>query len=286
MNHRAKLNSLRITGMMAVLVGIFIGVGFILGGVNGMILAFIFASILNFGSYWFSHKVVVKIYKAKKISKSENPEIHRMVEELSENAGLPKPEIYRSSMKVPNAFATGRSPRKAVVCVTDGLMEQLNDEEIEGVLAHELAHIENKDMLVNSIVATVAGAISMLAEMAFLSAIFAQNEDFSDLAAGMVMMILTPIIATLIRTAISRRMEFRADSEGVRIHGKKEGLKSALQKIASENDRTRLKGNRVQEAGNNLFIYNPFNGHKLNKYFSTHPPLEERINNIDDTVTN
>lgn len=249
-----------------------------------MILALGLAAVFNFGSYWFSDRIVLKIYGAKKVEESENPELHEMVEKLAENAGIPKPRVYRTEMKVPNAFATGRSPKKGVVAVTDGLMQQLDDEEVAGVIAHELAHIENRDTLINASVATVAGAISVLAEMAFWGAMFGRgDDDMADLAGGLVLMILTPILATLIRMAISRRMEFRADSDAVRIHGQKEGLKSALQKISSSNQSTRLRANRVQEAGSNLFIYNPFTKHRLVKYLSTHPPLEKRLKNIDDT---
>lgn len=281
MNTRSLMNNLRITGLLAVLTGVFIAAGYFLGGTGGMIIAFGFALVFNFGTYWFSHKIVVKMYRAEEVSEQENPQLHEIVKELAEKAGIPKPKVYRSSMQVPNAFATGRSPKKGVVCVTDGLLSQLNEEEMKGVIAHELAHIENRDMLVNSVVATVAGAISMLAELAFWGAMFSQDDDMGDLAGGLVMMILTPIVAMLIRTAISRRMEFRADSDAVKIHGQKEGLKSALQKISSANEKTHLKGNRMQEAGANLFISNPFSGHKITKFFSTHPPLEKRLENID-----
>jgi len=281
MNTQSLMNSVRITGLLAVLTGVFIGAGYFLGGTGGMILAFGLALVMNFGTYWFSHRIVVRMYRAEEVSESENPQLHKMVEELAENAGLPKPKVYRNSMQVPNAFATGRSPKKGVVCVTDGLLNQLNEEEMKGVIAHELAHIENRDMLVNSIVATVAGAISMLAEIAFWGAMFSQNDDMGDLAGGLMMMILTPIVAVLIRTAISRRMEFRADTDAVKIHGQKEGLKTALQKISAQNEQKHLKGNRMQEAGANLFISNPFSGHKITRFFSTHPPLEKRLENIE-----
>jgi heat shock protein HtpX len=239
---------------------------------------------MNFGSYWFSDKIVLRIYGAEEISESQNPELHSTLEELAENAGIPKPRLYRSSMKVPNAFATGRSPKKGVVCVTDGLLQQLNDDEVAGVIAHELAHIKNRDTLINASVATIAGAISVLAEMAFWGAMFGRgDEDMADLAGGAALMILTPLIATLIRMAISRKMEYRADSSAVQIQGQKEALGSALQKISSSNESTRMRASRVQEAGSNLFIYNPFTKHKLVKYFSTHPPLDQRLKNIEDT---
>lgn len=279
------MNNLRITGLLAVLTGVFIAAGYFLGGTGGMVLAFGLALVINFGSYWFSHRIVVRMYGAEEVSEQDAPQLHSAVEELAENAALPKPKVYRSSMKVPNAFATGRSPKKGVVCVTDGLLSQLDEQEMKGVIAHELAHIQNRDMLVNSVVATIAGAISMLAELAFWGAMFSQEDDMGEFAGALVMMVLTPIVAVLIRTAISRRMEFRADSDAVKIHGEKEGLKSALRKISSANESSRMKGNRVQEAGANLFISNPFSGHKITRFFSTHPPLEKRLKNIDGSVT-
>ena len=275
------MNSVRITGLLAVLTGAFLGVGFILGGQSGMILGFVLALVMNFGSYWFSDKIALKIHKAKPLPADKAPELHKAVERMAQDAGIPKPNLYMTPMKVPNAFATGRSPKKGVIAVTEGLMNQLDRDEIDGVIAHEMAHIKNRDTLVNSVVATIAGAMSIAAEMAFYGAMFSGDERNSDMAGALVMMVLTPLIATLIRMAVSRRMEFRADTDAVKIHGQKEGLKSALQSISSTNDRTRVKGSRVQESGANMYIYNPFSGHKLSKYFSTHPSLEKRLENID-----
>ena len=286
MSMRSMMNSVRITGLLAVLTGAFLGVGYILGGQGGMILGFVLALVMNFGSYWFSDKIALKIHRAKPLQKESAPELHESVEKLAQNAGIPKPELYMTPMKIPNAFATGRSPKKGVIAVTEGLMNQLDRDEIDGVIAHEMAHIKNRDTLVNSVVATIAGAMSMAAELAFYGAMFGGDEDMSDLAGGMVMMILTPLVATVIRMAISRRMEFRADSDAVKIHGQKEGLKSALETISSTNSRTRVRGTRAQEVGANMYISNPFNKHKLVKYFSTHPPLEKRLKNIDQSVTN
>ncbi|WP_414838152.1 zinc metalloprotease HtpX [Candidatus Nanosalina sp. VS9-1] len=274
----------RIFTLLSVLTGLFIGAGYIIGGRGGMILGLFFAGIMNFASYWYSDKIVLKMYGAEKISEEENPDLHKMVERLAEDAGIPKPKVYMNDMEVPNAFATGRNPEKGVVCVTKGLMNTLNDEEIEGVIAHELAHIKNRDTLINAVVATIAGAVGILAEMAFWGAMFGGREEESDMISALVLMILTPLIATIIRMAVSRSMEFRADRDAVKISGNRKGLSSALEKISEASSRP-LKGHasRSQEAGANLFISNPFSGDKITKYFSTHPPLDERLENIEST---
>ncbi len=275
--------NLKLAGLLSILTGVFLGTGLLLGGEQGLIIALIFAGLFNFGSYWFSDRIVLKLYGAEEIDEEQNPELHSTLEELAENAGIPKPRLYKSSMKVPNAFATGRSPKKGVVCVTDGLMGQLEEEEVAGVIAHELAHIKNRDTLINASVATIAGAIAVLSRMAFWGAMFSGREENGDAAASLVFMIVTPIIAMLIRMAISRRMEFRADTNGVQIHGQKQGLSSALKKINSANKNSHYKASQVQEAGSNLFIENPFSGDSLTKLFSTHPPLEERLENIESS---
>lgn len=274
---------LKIFSLLAVLTGVFLGVGYLLGGTGGMIIALLFAGVMNFGSYWFSDRIVLRIYKADEITEEENPEIHRMVEELARNAEIPKPRIYKSSMQVPNAFATGRNPEKGVVCVTEGLMETLEDDEIRGVIAHELAHIRNRDTLINAVVATIAGAISVLAELAFWGAMFGGDEDGAEMFSALAFMIVTPLIATLIRLMISRRMEYRADSNAVKIAQDRSGLSSALQKINEAASNTRFKRNsKVQEATSNLFIENPFSG-TATKLFSSHPSLENRLENIRET---
>ncbi len=278
--------NLKLFGLLSILTGLFLGVGFAIGQEAGLIIALLFAGIFNFGSYWFSDKIVLRLYKAEPISEEEMPELHSTLEQLADNADIPKPRLYRSSMQVPNAFATGRSPKKGVVCVTDGLLEQLNDEEVAGVVAHELAHIKNRDTLINASVATIAGAVAVLARIAFWGAMFSGDDDVGEMAGAMMFMIVTPIIAMVIRMAISRKMEFRADSAGVNIHGKKKGLESALKKISSANRHSNYKASQIQEAGSNLFIDNPFSGDRMTKYFSTHPPLENRLQNIQNTEMN
>jgi len=274
----------KIFSLLSVLTGLFLGVGFLIGGRTGMIIGLIFAGLMNFGSYWFSDKIVLKMYGAEKLEESENPELHKKVEKLARDAGIPKPRLYINNMQVPNAFATGRNPEKGVVCVTQGLMDALEDDEVEGVIAHELAHIKNRDTLINAVVATVAGAVGLIAEMAFWGAMFGGREEQGEMASALTLMILTPLIATIIRMAVSRSMEFRADSEAVKISQNKQGLSSALEKITeSSSHPLQRHASRSQEAGANLFISNPFSGDKITKWFSTHPPLQERLDNIEET---
>ncbi len=275
----------KILSLLSVLTAVFISVGYALGGQLGMIAGLFFASIMNLGSYWFSDKIVLKMYKAEPLSEKEYPELHSALEKLSEKAGIPKPRFYKNSMEAPNAFATGRNPEKGVVCLTEGLMEQLNQDEIEGVIAHELAHIKNRDSLVNAAAATIAGAVAIIAEMAFWGAMFSGGRDRGEIASAAVFMVLVPVISMIIRTAVSRTMEYRADSAAVRIHGQKQGLSSALDKISAANKKTSKNQHtsRIQESGANLFIENPFSGDKMSKYFSTHPPTDSRIENIEKT---
>ncbi len=280
-SHRV-LNNAKIVGLLSILTGLFIGAGYLIGGASGMVIGLVFAGVMNFGSYWYSHKIVLKIYRAEKIEKSDRPELYDAVERLANNAEIPVPDLYISDMKVPNAFATGRNPEKGVVCVTQGLLRDLEHEEVEGVIAHELAHIKNRDTLINAVVATVAGALAIMAEMVFWGALFSGRDEEGEMLSALAFMILTPLIATLIRTMISRKMEFRADSDAVKIHQKREGLSSALRKISSANERkTSQHKSKVQEASSNMFIYNPFSSEKITRFFSTHPPLEDRLENIE-----
>lgn len=281
--HRT-LNNAKILGLLSVLTGAFLTAGYFIGGTSGMVIGLFLAGIMNFGSYWFSDRIVLKMYRAEKIEREDRPELYDAVENLAEGAGLPSPELYISDMDVPNAFATGRNPEHGVVCVTKGLLRNLEQEEVEGVIAHELAHIKNRDTLINAVVATIAGAIAIIAEMVFWGALFSGRDEEGEMLSALAFMILTPLIATIIRTAISRKMEFRADSDAVKIHGNREGLSHALRKISSANERKNTKHkSRVEEAGANLFIYNPFSSEKITRFFSTHPPLEERLENIEST---
>lgn len=280
---KSYINQTKILLLLSSLTGLFLLAGNLLGGTSGMIIGLVLAGVMNFGSYWFSDKIVLKIHSAEEMPKEEYPEIHEMLEKLSDKADIPKPKLYKNNMKVPNAFATGRNPENGVVCITDGLMNQLEMEEIEGVVAHELAHIKNRDTLINAVVATLAGAIAMAARMVFWGAMFSGNRDRGQAFSSLAFMILVPLIATLMKFAISRQMEYRADANAVKIQGNKNGLTNALKKISSSNDKTKLRASQVKESSSNMFIYNPFSGDKLTSYFSTHPSLEKRIENIEKT---
>lgn len=282
-NKQGLLNNTRIFLLLSTLTGLFIAAGFYLGGTIGMILGLVLAGVMNFGSYWFSHKIVLKMHKAEEMTQEDYPKYHKMLEKLSENADIPKPKLYKNDMRVPNAFATGRNPEHGVVCLTEGLMNELEMEEIEGVVAHELAHIKNRDTLINAIVATLAGALAIAARIVFWSALFSGNRNRAQALSSLAFMILVPLIAMLMKFAISRSMEYRADSAAVKIHGQKEGLTNALKKISSRNDQSQTKSSQVKESTSNMFIYNPFSGDKLTKYFSTHPQLNQRIENIQKT---
>ena len=272
------LNNLKITALLSILTALLMGGGLAIAGTRGLVIGFVLAGLMNFASYWFSDTIVLKLYSAEPL---EDPGIQKMISRIADEAGIPEPDLYRADMPVPNAFATGRNPRKGVVCVTDELVEMLDDDELEGVLAHEIAHISNRDTLINSVTATIAGAISILAEMAFWGTLFSgRDEDGADAIASIAFMILTPLIATIIRLAVSRSMEYRADSAAVRYTSNHEGLSGALKKISGS--QKGFRHNKRQEAGANLFIENPFS-RKATHLFSTHPPLEKRIENIKDT---
>ncbi|MFB6203708.1 MAG: zinc metalloprotease HtpX [Candidatus Nanohaloarchaea archaeon] len=275
--------NIRIFALLSVLTGVFLGAGYFFGGTGGLVIGLVFAGLLNFASYWFSDRIVLKMYGARPLEKTEAPDLHSSIEQMAEKAGIPKPDVYINDMQVPNAFATGRNPEHGVVCVTEGLMNSLDQEEVEGVIAHELAHIKNRDSLINAVVTTLAGALSVLAEMAFWGAMFGTDEEGADMIGSLAFMIVVPFIATIVRLAISRGMEYRADSTGVKIKGDRESLSSALKKINSANQGSRYRASRVQEAGSNLFIENPFSGRKITNVFSTHPSLEDRLDNIEKT---
>lgn len=284
MDFNRTLNNAKILGLLSILTGVFLTVGYLIGGTSGMIIGLVFAGIMNLGSYWFSDRIVLKIYRAEEVNREDRPELYDAVENLAENAGISVPDLYISDMDVPNAFATGRNPEKGVVCLTKGLLRDLEQDELEGVIAHEMAHIKNRDTLINAVVATIAGAIAILAEMVFWGAMFSGRDEEGEMLSALAFMILTPLIAAIIRSAISRKMEFRADSDAVEIHGDKKGLSSALRKISSANERKNSRHkSKVEEAGANLFIYNPFSSEKVTRLFSTHPSLDKRLDNIESS---
>lgn len=273
---------LRTTVLLAALTALFIVIGGAIGGNQGMFVAFIFALLMNFGSYWFSDKIVLTMYRAQEVSPREAPELHRLVQRLAQRAGIPMPRVYIIPSDAPNAFATGRNPQHGAVAVTEGIMRLLDEDELAGVLAHELGHIRNRDTLIMTVAATLAGAITMLAHMAQWGAIFGGHGRRDDEGNGGVfgllfMALLAPIAATLIQLAISRSREYFADSTGAAIAGSPRGLARALEKLHYASQRVPMEAN---PATAHLFIVNPLTGGSLLNLFSTHPPIEERIRRL------
>ncbi len=273
------MNTIRTTLLLGALTGLLMLIGGYFGGKSGVVIAFLFAMVMNFGSYWFSDKIVLRMYKAQKISESQAPELYGIVKNLALRGNLPMPRVYVIPENTPNAFATGRDENHAVVAVTEGITRILNRDELEGVIGHELTHIKNKDMLIGSIAATLAGAIVMLANIAQWAAIFGgvsrdDDEGGGGLIGLILMAILAPIAATVIQMAISRSREFLADAGGAKISGKPYGLAGALEKLQRASQAIPMDANPSTA---HMFIVNPLTGGSLMSLFSTHPPLEERI---------
>ena len=273
-------NTLRTTVLLAALTGLIVWVGQMLGGAQGALIAFIFAAVMNIGSYWFSDRIVIAMYRAKEISANEDPELYQIVQELAREHHIPMPRLYVVPSESPNAFATGRNPHHAAVAVTAGIRRLLDRRELKAVLAHELAHVVNRDILISSIAATLAGAIMVLANMARWSLIFGggqrDNREGSGGGLGLlVSVILAPIAAMLIQMAISRSREFQADESGARTIHDPEALALALKKIAAYSERIPLEAATPETA--HMFIVNPLKGVALQNLFSTHPPLEQRL---------
>ncbi len=265
--------------LMAALTALFMLAGQAIGGRQGLTFALGMAIFMNFFAYWFSDRLALSMSRAREVSKAERPELHQIVEELSVKAGLPKPRVYVISSDTPNAFATGRNPGHAAVAVTSGIMRILNREELRGVLAHEMAHIKNRDILVSSIAAVLAGAISYLATMAQWAMFFGggrrdEDEGAGNLIGTIFMIVLAPIAAMLIQMAISRGREYLADATGARIAGQPLPLANALTKLEESN---RLLPMNVNPAQAQMFIVNPLSGQTLANLFSTHPPVKERV---------
>lgn len=272
-------NWFKTTILLGFMTALIIFIGSILGGQQGMIIAFILAAAMNFFSYFYSDKIVLKMYRASEVTPSENPDIHGMVSEIAQRARLPMPRIYIIPEDTPNAFATGRNPEHAVVAVTRGLLDLMNRDEIMGVLAHETAHIKNRDILIGSIAATMAGAVMIIANMARWTAIFGGRSDDDEGGLGgiglIIMSILAPFAAVLVQMAISRSREYQADSTGASFTGRPSGLASALEKLGTYSGRIPMHRENPNTA--HMFIVNPLRGSSIANLFSTHPPLEERI---------
>ncbi|MBN2398013.1 MAG: zinc metalloprotease HtpX [Deltaproteobacteria bacterium] len=275
------MNNVKTVVLLGSLTGLLMLIGGYFGGRSGIVIAFLFAMVLNFGSYWFSDKIVLKMYRGREVSEADAPELYSMVKDLALRAGLPMPRLYVIPGNTPNAFATGRNEHHAAVAVTEGIVGLLNRDELEGVLSHELTHIKNHDILISSIAATIAGAIMMLAGMARWAAIFGIGRDDDDEGGGLVglivMAVLAPIAATIIQMAISRSREYLADEGGARISGKPYGLANALEKLSSSAKRAPMD---VNPSTAHLFIVKPFSGRSMMNLFSTHPPIEKRVEKL------
>jgi len=271
-------NMIRTTVLLAGLTGLLLLIGGLVGGRSGMFLALIFSFVMNFGAYWYSDKLVLKMYHAREVSSADAPDLYSMVQRLAQNAGLPMPRLYIVDTPMANAFATGRDPQHAAVAVTTGITRILNRNELEGVVAHELAHIKNRDTLISTIAATIAGVITFLASMAQWSLIFGGNDDDRGNPLGILAMaILAPIAATIIQLAISRGREFGADAGGAKICGDPLSLASALAKLETAAGAVRAD---VNPSTAHMFIVNPLKGRTFASLFSTHPSTEERISRL------
>ena len=280
------MNTVKVTLLLAALTGLLVVIGGALGGQSGMLLALVLAAAMNLGAYWFSGDIALRMAGAREVSPAEAPELHRLVDELAMLARLPKPRLAIIDSPAPNAFATGRNEKHAVVAVTTGITGMLSRDELAGVLAHELGHVRNRDILISSLAATMAGAITMLANMAQWSMIFgglgrSDDDEQAGSAGGLVgslfLMILAPLAATVIQLAISRSREFGADATGARLHGNPESLARALEKLEMASS---LRPLPVNPAAAHLFIVNPLRGVNLGALFSTHPPIAERVRRL------
>jgi len=251
-----------------------------LGGQSGMTIALMLALVMNVGSYWFSDKIVLKMYKAQEVTEAAAPELYSIVKRLAQKGGLPMPRVYIINENQPNAFATGRNPEHAAVAVTTGIMNILSREELEGVIGHELAHVKNRDILIGTVAATIAGAITYLAHMAQWAMIFGGRDDDEggNPLAAIVMMIVAPIAAMLVQMAISRSREYAADATGAQIAGNPHYLSGALKKLHMASQQIPMN---AQPATAHMFIVNPLSGKSAARLFSTHPPMEERIARLE-----
>jgi heat shock protein HtpX len=276
------MNTLRTTLLMALLTVLLVLAGGAIGGRNGMTFALVMAGVMNFVSYWFSDKIVLAMYGAREVTEADAPQLYGMVRELAVRAALPMPRVYLMESETPNAFATGRNPEHAAVAATTGIMRILTREELMGVMAHELTHVRNRDILIGSIAATIAGAITYLAHMAQWAAIFGGGRDRDEEGGGafgmIVMAIVAPLAAMLIQMAISRSREYAADKGGAEISGNPLFLANALRKLEMANHQIPMQANAATA---HMFIVNPLTGGGLMSLFSTHPPIEERVRRLE-----
>jgi heat shock protein HtpX len=281
MDAMALLNMLKTGILLTALTLLLIAIGNMLGGQTGLLIALVLAAVMNLGAYWFSDKLVLAMSGAQPISEQEAPELYAMVRRLCQRANLPMPRLYLIPEEQPNAFATGRDPHHAAVGITQGLLRLMDRQEVEGVVAHELAHIKNRDTLIMAVAATIAGAISYLAHMFYYASLFAGSRDErgGNPIAALAMLILAPIAATIIQLAISRSREYEADRVGAEIAGTPIGLANALRKL--ELAAQRIPMHHAEPATAHMYIVNPLSGGGLMALFSTHPPVKERIRRLE-----
>ncbi|MFH1239766.1 MAG: zinc metalloprotease HtpX [Candidatus Diapherotrites archaeon] len=263
---------------LGLMTGIFLLTGYVIGGEFGIIIAFVLALFMNLISYWFSDKIVLKMYRAKEISRNENPELHSMIEMLAQQFEVPKPKVYLVENPSPNAFATGRNPANAAIAVTTGLLKLLNTEELRGVLAHEFAHIKNRDILISTVAAVIAGAIGMLAFFARIAMWGGSSRDRGNIVSLILVAIMIPIIAVIVRLAISRSREYLADETAAKTIHSHIGLANALQKL--QYGTKKIPMHNANEGTAHMFIANPFGKTGFMELFSTHPPMEKRIERL------
>jgi len=271
------MNNIKTLFLLVTLTVILVGAGAYLGGKQGMTIALVFALVMNFFTYWYSDKIVLKMYRAQEVTEAETPELFGIVRRLVQKAGMPMPKVYIIQQDQPNAFATGRNPQHAAVAVTTGIMHILTREELQGVIGHELSHIKNRDILIGTVAATIAGAISYLTYFAMFFG-HGDDDDGGNPIIALLLFIIGPIAALIIQMAISRSREYAADQGGAQLAGNPLYLSSALRKLHTASQQIPMKAN---PATSHLFIVNPLSGGKLAKLFSTHPPIEERITRLE-----
>lgn len=272
-------NGLRTVFLMTLVAALVMFVGHLVAGTTGMAIAFVVATAMNFFSYWKSDKMVLKMYDAQPVDRQSHPGLYRMMEELTQNAGLPMPALYIIPQQQPNAFATGRNPEHSAVAFTQGILQALNEEELRGVAAHELAHVKNRDVLTSTVVATVVSALSMLAQFAYF--IPMGDRDRGNPLVTLIVLITAPLAAMLLKAAISRTREYEADREGARISGSPQQLASALQRIQKAARQIPMNvSESAMRSTSHMFPVNPFSGKRLMSLFSTHPETEDRVERL------
>lgn len=273
-------NQLKTLILISVLTGILLLLGYLFAGMSGLVVALIFSFIMNFSTYWFSDKFVLAMYRAKPADKKQYAWLHSLVADVARKAHIPKPKVYILPLRIANAFATGRNEKNAVVAVTEGILKKLSRNELKGVIAHEIAHIKHKDILIMTIVATIAGVISYIAFFARLSVFSNDERNVLSLVSLLIAAIIAPISAMLIQLSISRTREFLADEGGARFLRNGRPLADALERLFMESRKTRLRPNGLVESTAHLFIINPLSSEGLARLFSTHPPIKERIEKL------